>query len=51
VALGDHVTLPFEDELDACNPLVPDGRNFKATMMIEYEDVEERRQALARDLA
>jgi hypothetical protein len=35
-------------ELDAYNPLVPDGTNLKATMMIEYEDVEERRQALAR---
>ncbi|UCE32465.1 MAG: DUF3501 family protein [Burkholderiales bacterium] len=73
VALGQHVTLLFEDELtiryqiqemlriektfeedgirdelDAYNPLVPDGRNFKATMMIEYADVEERRRALAR---
>jgi hypothetical protein len=73
VALGDHVTLVFEDELtiryqvqemlrverifedagiqeeiDAYNPLIPDGRNFKATMMIEYEEVNERRAALAR---
>ncbi len=73
VALGDHVTLIFEDELtiqyqvqemlrierifeepgvreelDAYNPLIPDGRNFKATMMIEYEDIEERRRALTR---
>ena len=38
----------IQDELDAYNPLVPDGRNFKATMMIEYEDVEERRKALSR---
>jgi hypothetical protein len=38
----------IQDELDAYNPLVPDGRNFKASMLIEYEDVEERRQALAR---
>jgi len=38
----------IQDELDAYNPLVPDGHNFKATMLIEYEDVEERRQALAR---
>ena len=38
----------IQDELDAYNPLIPDGRNFKATMMIEYEDVEERRAALAR---
>src|SRR5712691_4161792 len=37
----------IQDELDAYNPLIPDGRNFKATMMIEYEDVEERRAALA----
>ena len=73
VALGDHVTLVFEDELtiryqvqemlrierifeqegiqgelEAYNPLVPDGRNFKATMMIEYPDVNERKHALAR---
>jgi hypothetical protein len=38
----------IQDEIDAYNPLIPDGRNFKATMMIEYEDVEERREALAR---
>ena len=37
----------IQDELDAYNPLIPDGRNFKATMMIEYEDVNERRAALA----
>lgn len=36
------------DELAAYNPLVPDGRNFKATFMLEYEDVSERRKALAR---
>jgi hypothetical protein len=73
VALGDHITLIFEDELtiryqvqemlrverifeeegiqgelDAYNPLIPDGRNLKATMMIEYPDVEERKRALAR---
>jgi hypothetical protein len=72
VALGDHITLIFEDELtiryqvqemlrierifedegirgelDAYNPLVPDGTNWKATMMVEYPDVEERRRALA----
>ena len=47
VHLGGHVTLIFEDELDAYNPLIPDGRNFKATMLIEYEDVEERKAALA----
>jgi len=73
VALGDHVTLVFEDELtiryqiqemlrierifepegiqgelEAYNPLVPDGRNLKATMLIEYTDVDERKRALAR---
>ncbi|MBI5429420.1 MAG: DUF3501 family protein [Nitrosomonadales bacterium] len=72
VALGNHVTLIFEDEqtiryqvqemlraekifeeagiqdeLDAYNPLIPDGSNWKATMMIEYEDVGERRRMLA----
>ncbi|MEB2336488.1 MAG: DUF3501 family protein [Burkholderiales bacterium] len=73
VALGEHVTLLFEDELtvryqiqemlrierifeeeaighelETYNPLIPDGRNFKATMLIEYEDVEVRRRELAR---
>ncbi len=35
-----------EEELAAYNPLVPDGSNWKATMMIEYEDVAERKRAL-----
>jgi hypothetical protein len=73
VALGDHVTLQFEDEttiryqiqemlrieklfeedaiqqeIDAYAPLVPDGTNWKATMMIEYPDVNERQRELAR---
>ena len=73
VALGEHITLIFEDELtiryqvqemlrierifedqgvrdelEAYNPLVPDGSNLKATMMIEYPDVEERKRALSR---
>jgi len=38
----------IQDELDAYNPLVPDGENWKATMLVEYEDVEERRSMLAR---
>jgi len=38
----------IQDELDAYNPLIPDGRNFKATMMIEYEDANDRKAALAR---
>jgi len=37
----------IQEELDAYNPLIPDGRNFKATMLIEYEDVLERKAALA----
>ena len=41
----------FEDEgiqgeLDAYNPLVPDGSNWKATMLISYPDVDERRRML-----
>jgi len=36
----------IQDELDAYNPLVPDGVNLKATFMIEYPDVEEKRAAL-----
>ncbi len=36
------------DELEAYNPLVPDGSNFKATMMIEYAEAEERRHWLPR---
>jgi len=38
----------IQDELDVYNPLVPDGTNLKATMLIEYEDENERRDALAR---
>jgi len=73
VALGEHVTLLFEDELtvryqvqemlrierifeedgirhelEAYNPLVPDGANWKATMLIEYPDSDERRRQLAK---
>ena len=71
VALDEHVTLLFEDELtiryqvqeilrvekifeeagikeelDAYNPLIPDGSNWKATMLIEYPDVAERTHML-----
>lgn len=71
VAIGQHITLLFEDEmtvryqiqeilriektfeqqgildeLEAYNPLVPGGRDFKATMLIEYADEAERRIAL-----
>ncbi len=73
VAVGEHVTLHFEDrvtiqyqiqeilraekifradgvaeELEAYNPLIPDGGNWKATMMIEYEDVAVRQAQLAK---
>jgi len=34
-------------ELEAYNPLIPDGRNWKATMLIEYPEPEERRRRLA----
>jgi hypothetical protein len=73
VALGEHVTVQFEDErtvryqiqemlriekifepegiqqeIEAYAPLVPDGSNWKATMLIEYPDVHERKRELAR---
>ena len=38
----------IQDELDAYNPLIPDGTNWKATMMIQYSDPEERKVALAK---
>src|SRR5512144_932249 len=38
----------IEQELEAYNPLIPDGSNLKATMLVEYEDESERRDALAR---
>jgi hypothetical protein len=73
VALGDHVTLQFEDEqtirrqiqemlhiektfdedgiqseIEAYAALVPDGSNWKATMLIEYPDPHERKRELSR---
>ena len=38
----------IQQELDAYNPLIPDGTNWKATMLIEYADINERRRELAR---
>jgi len=38
----------IQEELDTYNPLIPDGSNLKATFMVEYEDVEERQDALAK---
>jgi Protein of unknown function (DUF3501) len=37
----------IQGELDAYNPLIPDGSNLKATMLIEYPDADERRRMLA----
>lgn len=39
-------TSGIMDELEAYNPLIPDGRNFKCTMMIEYPDQITRRKKL-----
>ncbi len=36
----------IKEELDAYNPLIPDGSNWKATMLIQYTDVEERQHKL-----
>lgn len=38
----------IQAELDAYNPLIPDGTNWKATLLIEYPDEDERRAALGR---
>ncbi|MCA1805336.1 MAG: DUF3501 family protein [Xanthomonadaceae bacterium] len=38
----------IQEELDAYNPLIPDGGNWKATFMIEVPDEDERRKVLAR---
>ena len=37
----------IDEELEAYNPLVPDGRNLKATLLFEYPDETERRRELA----
>ena len=33
----------IHEELDAYNPLIPDGSNWKATLLVEFADTEERR--------
>ncbi len=38
----------IDEELGAYNPLIPDGQNLKAVMMIEFSDVDERKEALAK---
>jgi len=37
----------IREELAAYNPLIPDGTNWKATLLIEFTDVAERQRALA----
>ena len=37
----------IQEELDTYNPLIPDGANLKATAMLEYQDVNERKRQLA----
>tara|TARA_B100002052_G_C15581620_1_gene462512 strand:+ start:77 stop:658 length:582 start_codon:yes stop_codon:yes gene_type:complete len=37
----------IQEELDAYNPLIPDGDNWKCSMLIQYPDAEERRTKLA----
>ena len=37
----------IQDELDTYNPLIPDGNNWKATMLIEYPEQEQRQKALS----
>ena len=41
---------PINEELDAYNPLIPDGSNLKATMLIEFDDVERRKLELEKML-
>jgi hypothetical protein len=38
----------IQEEIDAYAPLVPDGSNWKATMLLEYADIHERKRELAR---
>ena len=38
----------IQAEIDAYSPLVPDGQNWKATMLLEYPDVSDRRRELVR---
>jgi len=40
-------TEGIDEELGAYNPLIPDGQNLKAVMMIEFSDEKERKEALA----
>ncbi len=46
--VNQHVLRQCDDIGDVYNPLIPDGSNWKATFMIEYEDAEVRKQALTK---
>ena len=37
----------IQEELDAYNPLIPEGKNWKCTLLIQYGDIDERRRRLA----
>ena len=41
-------TAGIEEELETYNPLIPDGSNWKATFMLEYDDPEERKEQLGK---
>jgi hypothetical protein len=43
-------TASIEEELETYNPLIPDGSNWKATFMLEYDEPEERKSQLAKML-
>lgn len=36
----------IQEEIDSYNPLIPDGKNLKATFMLEYDDIDERKVML-----
>ncbi|MEO5342720.1 MAG: DUF3501 family protein [Gammaproteobacteria bacterium SHHR-1] len=38
----------IQEELEVYNPLIPDGNNWKATFMMEYSDIDQRKQMLAK---
>ena len=46
IPAGYNGLLKIEDELGAYNPLIPDGTNLKATMMLEYPDPEQRKKVV-----
>ena len=44
--LRKYLTKEIQEEIDAYNPLIPDGTNLKATMLIMYPDVQVRKEML-----